>query len=90
MARAGARGRAPSPDVAVLAKELDLAAELLAELGEERLHLVADGRLEDVAVGGEVLPAVVGLQALEPPLHLGPEAIEGGHAADRSSPAAGP
>jgi len=69
------------PDVTVLAEHLHLTPEVLAELGQQRLHLVPDGLLEEVPVGGEVLLAVVCLETLEPLVHLGAEAFELGHGA---------
>src|SRR5207244_9475418 len=50
-----------------------------AEFRQQRLHLAADCTLEELPVGGEVLLAVVGLQAPEPVVHLGAEAFEPGH-----------
>ena len=66
-------------DVAVLAKHLDLAFEPLAEFVEQRLHLTADRLLIEIAVGLEVVAAVVRLEAFKPLPHRRSETAEVGH-----------
>src|SRR5215831_9479108 len=79
--RIGLVGRLVSreADVSVLAKDLHVSTELLAELGEQRLHLVSDRFLEEVPARGEVFPAVVVLETEKPRTHLGSKAFKLGH-----------
>src|SRR3954466_3750101 len=74
----GRRARGREAQVALLAKDLDLAAEGLAELIKHRLQAAADLSLVALAGRGEVRLGVVALEPGEPREDLGAEAMEGG------------